>query len=54
MAEAKRRLREGIPIKQVAAEVGYSDTFYFMRVFKRTIGCPPGAYANQQDILGMT
>lgn len=47
IAEAKRLLREGFPIKQVASDVGYSDHFYFMRVFKKITGTPPGAYAKR-------
>jgi AraC family transcriptional regulator of arabinose operon len=45
MAEAQRLLREGMPIKQVADAVGYQDPFYFMRVFRTTVGSPPGSFA---------
>ena len=47
MAEAKRLLREGTPIKQVAAAVGYPDPFYFMRVFKQATGTPPGRFVRE-------
>ena len=47
MAEAQRLLREGTPIKQVAAAVGYEDPFYFMRVFRASAGTPPGRYSRQ-------
>jgi AraC-like DNA-binding protein len=49
MAEAQRLLREGVPIKQVAATVGYEDPFYFMRVFRAVIGTPPGAFARRHS-----
>ncbi len=45
MAEARRLLREGKSIKVVAAHVGYTDVFHFMRVFKAENGCPPGVFA---------
>jgi iron complex transport system substrate-binding protein len=38
IAEAKRLLLAGVPIKQVATQVGYADVFYFMRIFKKTTG----------------
>ena len=47
MAEAQRLLREGLPIKQIADHLGYQDVFYFMRVFKKTVGLPPGRFARQ-------
>ncbi len=50
MAEAQRLLREGLPIKQVAIAVGYEDPFYFMRVFRASIGTPPGSYARQHSM----
>ncbi len=50
MAEAQRLLREGLPIKQVAAAVGYEDPFYFMRVFRASVGTPPGGYARRHSM----
>ena len=44
LTEAKRMLREGMPIKQVAMDAGYSDVFYFMRVFKRRTGMTAGEF----------
>jgi AraC family transcriptional regulator of arabinose operon len=44
ISRAKRCLAEGMSIKAAAADVGYDDTFYFMRVFKRETGIPPGAF----------
>jgi len=49
MAEAQRLLREGMPIKQVAAAVGYQDPFYFMRVFRTAVGTPPGQYVREHS-----
>ncbi len=44
IAEAKRLLLEGVPIKQVAAQVGYPDVFYFMRVFRKSTGVTAGQF----------
>lgn len=33
-----------LPIKAIAAQVGFHDPFYFMNVFKKTVGLPPAAY----------
>jgi AraC-like DNA-binding protein len=42
MSCAATLLRSGNAlIKDVAAELGYSDPFHFSRVFKRVFGCPP-------------
>jgi AraC-like DNA-binding protein len=32
------------PLKEIASRVGYSDEFYFSKVFKRHFGLPPGAF----------
>ncbi len=44
IADAKRLLLEGLPIKQVAGRVGYPDVFYFMRVFKKSTGVTAGQF----------
>ncbi|MGI5989168.1 MAG: AraC family transcriptional regulator [Lachnospiraceae bacterium] len=31
-------------VSELARELGYSDPYYFSRVFKRTVGVPPGKY----------
>jgi len=49
MAEAKRLLREGVPIKQVAPAVGFQDIFYFMRVFRKAVGVPPGRFVRTTE-----
>lgn len=33
-----------LPVREVARGLGYRDPFYFSRVFKKTIGLPPGEY----------
>lgn len=41
---ARARLRDGdVPIKQIAAELGFGDIHYFTRVFTREAGVPPGS-----------
>jgi AraC-like DNA-binding protein len=32
---------EGLSVKEAAARVGFSDVFYFSRIFKRVTGMPP-------------
>src|SRR5689334_13963531 len=34
-------------IRQISAMAGFSDPYHFARVFKATIGVPPGAYRAQ-------
>jgi AraC-like DNA-binding protein len=33
-----------LPISQIADELGFSSVFYFSRLFKSKIGCPPSVY----------
>jgi AraC-like DNA-binding protein len=42
---AKRLLRRGLPIAQVAAETGFADQSHLTRHFKQIIGVTPGRYA---------
>ena len=44
ISRAKQLLAEGKSIKEVAALVGYSDVFYFMRIFKKVTGITPGQF----------
>jgi AraC-like DNA-binding protein len=46
---AKRLIREApdMPLKDVAERVGFSDPFYFSRVFKSVAGLPPSEYSRQ-------
>ncbi len=34
------------PIKQIAADLGYEDEFYFSRLFKKKVGVSPAIYRN--------
>ncbi|WP_026485765.1 response regulator transcription factor [Caldanaerobius polysaccharolyticus] len=45
--KAKRLIEENpnMPLKDVASIVGYSDQFYFSRVFRSITGMPPSEYA---------
>ncbi len=47
MSEAKRLLAMGRSIQEAALALGYEDMFYFMRVFKREVGIPPGRFTKQ-------
>ena len=47
---AKTLLRQGSglrPIKEIAASAGFSDPYYFSRVFKQYTGLSPAAYLRQ-------
>ncbi len=44
MEFAVSRLGQGHAVKQVAAELGYSDPYFFSRMFKRHIGFSPSNY----------
>lgn len=42
---AKRLLEQsGLPVEQIASDVGYSDTSFFRRLFRRRVGLTPGNY----------
>jgi len=46
MTEAARLIKStGRPLKEIAAECGYTNYFYFCRVFKEFFGCTPSEYA---------
>jgi AraC family transcriptional regulator, arabinose operon regulatory protein len=44
ISRAKELLSQGRSVKETAALVGYDDLFYFMRVFKKTVGISPGKF----------
>ncbi|MDR3402177.1 MAG: AraC family transcriptional regulator [Chthoniobacter sp.] len=52
MKDAKWQLLHTLkPVKQVAYEVGFSDEFYFSRLFKRSFGCSPVAFRERETAL---
>jgi transcriptional regulator GlxA family with amidase domain len=53
--EAKRLLESGdLPIEEISAQTGYSDTSFFRRVFKRLTGLTPSHYRRMfQPIAAM-
>ncbi len=44
MEFAVNRLSQGLTVKEVALELGYSDPYFFSRMFKRYIGASPSRY----------
>lgn len=42
--KAAQLLLRGLPVKQVATEVGFHDQSHFARHFKRVMGLPPALY----------
>jgi AraC-like DNA-binding protein len=44
MEFAANRLGKGVTVKAVAAELGYSDPYFFSRMFKRYMGTSPSSY----------
>ena len=50
VSAAKQLLSEGKSIKETAYSVGYEDEFYFMRVFKKHAGIPPGRFVKTQGM----
>lgn len=52
MKHAKWQLLHTLkPVKQVAHEVGFDDEFYFSRLFKRSFGCSPAAFREQETAI---
>ena len=39
------------PIKQIGEELGYSDPYYFSRIFKKTVGMSPKQYRDSRHSL---
>jgi len=39
------------PVKQVAAEMGFADVFYFSRAFKRATGCSPAFFREYETAI---
>ncbi len=38
-----------LPVKEVAAQVGYPDVHHFTRAFSAHVGCPPAEYRRQPE-----
>ena len=45
--EARRLLRDGMPIAEAALQVGLADQSHLTRLFQRVMGTTPGRYAQQ-------
>lgn len=50
VSRAKELLVQGASIKETAATVGYSDVFYFMRLFKQRSGQTAGEFARRNRL----
>ena len=46
---AQRWLKQGLPLKQVAGEVGYGSASALTRAFVRKLGCSPAEWINGQQ-----
>jgi AraC-like DNA-binding protein len=49
--QAQRLLTQGIPLVQVAYDLGFSHQSHFTNRFKRLLGITPGQYLQQRNIL---
>ena len=50
IAAARELLGEtDLPIKSIAARLGYADTYFFSRQFRAMTGVPPGAYRKSRQ-----
>jgi len=50
--EAKTSLLAGVPIKEVAEQLGYSSVQHFTRAFKEKFGVTPGIVGRKGDYFG--
>ena len=48
---AKQLLAGGYSVKETAEKVGYSDIYYFSRMFKKLSGTTPGKYAKENQSI---
>ena len=54
ISEARRRLeRTDMPVEEIGYDVGYENTGFFRRVFKRTTRLTPGAYRRKFQMTGI-
>ena len=44
LRHATTLIRAGTPISDAALAAGFADQAHFTRLFRRTMGIPPGAY----------
>jgi AraC-like DNA-binding protein len=52
MKQAKWELLHTLkPVKQVAAELGFEDVFYFSRLFKKAAGCSPSFFREYETTI---
>jgi AraC-like DNA-binding protein len=51
IAHARRLIRGGCPISQVALDTGFFDQSHLSRNFKRIVGMTPGQYSSQSKIV---
>jgi AraC-like DNA-binding protein len=50
LMRAKALLAQGLTIKAAAAQSGFSDVYYFMRLFKRVTGQTAGAFMRHEGL----
>lgn len=52
MQEACKLLKSSdLYVNEIAQKLGYSDPYYFSRIFKKTVGLSPSAYKNSEYVL---
>lgn len=49
-AEQLLRISPPLPLREIAETTGFSDQFYFSKVFKLTHGCTPAEYRTRQGL----
>jgi len=52
LQEAIRLLDEGLPVTQVAFDLGYQSQSAFIGMFRKELGVPPGRYARRHHPAG--
>jgi AraC-like DNA-binding protein len=52
MERARALLREGVPMAEIAGQVGYESAVSFTRAFRRVTGRTPGAYKREVAVGG--
>lgn len=51
IAHARKLMRKGVSLSEVAVETGFFDQSHFSRNFKRIVGVTPGQYFGQSKIV---